>query len=399
MGSHRTLLFALLLLAAGCAPLPSSRPILPSPSVPPSTVASPPLAPQATLVELATGLRAPVDLVALPDGRLLVAEQEGRLTLLDTTDLTRPPRSVADLRTLVRSGGEQGLLGLALHPRFGLPVRTPQGIGGIEARLYLNYTRADDGATVIAVAELDLARGTLRSTPRSLLVIEQPYANHNAGDLVFRADGLLVVPTGDGGAGGDPENRAQDPTSRLGKLLLLDVERATGGGIEPRIWASGLRNPWRVAVDPRDGALWIVDVGQSRFEEVNRITIDTPDGANFGWRIIEGTRCFDRDPCSAPSSYLSPVGVYDHGDGGCSIIGGDVARDPRGVAFFVFTDWCDGRLRAIAADQSGGDPERSVLEIGVGRPSLSAIVADRSGRLLALDHGAGSLLAIELRSP
>ena len=405
MGRVAAALLALALVACApqVGPLPSG-----APSASPAASDADQVSPRATLRPGSAGLGNPVDLVELPgDGRLLIADQAGRLLLVDAAaaiaaaesgGVAVEPSLVADLRAGLSTGGERGLLGVALHPRFGAPG---------EERVYINYTRAGDGATVIAVARLDVARGMLRGAPLPLLAIEQPYANHNGGDLLFRDDGLLVIPTGDGGSAGDPQRRAQDPASLLGKVLLLDAEAAeraatgTGPAVRPSIWMSGVRNPWRVTFDPRDGALWIADVGQGTTEEVTRLPAGPArDGANLGWRTIEGDRCYGADACSEPPGYAPPIGVYRHEGGACSVSGGALADDPAGRRWYLFADWCDGKIRGISAglpaDRRVDDPLATVQLLGEGQAQLAAIVADASGRTWALDHGGGQLLLLTL---
>ena len=406
-------LLALALLTLSCGEGLKPTPLAPSPSAPsggtpdttPGSSDEALVRPGMRITLTVDGLNKPVDLQEVPDGQLLVAEQGGRLLLLDPRETDPAPTLIANVGALLSAGGERGLLGIALHPQFG----ETSGGTNRESRLYLNYTRRGDGATVVAVVEINLDSPSPRllGEPLPLLVINQPYANHNAGEILFRADGRLVIPTGDGGSGGDPENRAQDPRSLLGKILLLDAEaaetavRAGAAPPPPLVWMSGLRNPWRAVFDPRDGALWVTDVGQSATEEVTRLLAGPErDGANLGWRLIEGDRCYEPTTCSEPVGYAAPIGVYRHDGGACSISGGALANDPRGARWFLFTDWCDGQIRAISADLPTGrvaDPARTVLILGEGLREVSGIITDRTGRVWLLDHGQGQLLLLTLQ--
>jgi glucose/arabinose dehydrogenase len=252
--------------------------------------------------------------------------------------------------------GEQGLLGLAF---------TADGTVA-----FVDYTdnRGDTNVAAYAVApggEFDPASG------RVLLEVDQPYANHNGGDLLVGPDGFLYVTLGDGGAGGDPQRRASDPTTRLGAILRIDPTPsaespyaippdnpfATGalGGRPgaPEVWAWGLRNPWRIDIDPVTRDLWIADVGQNRYEEVNRVapTADHPAGwgLDFGWSGYEGTERFN-DDVPDPGSLTFPVLTYEHGDDGCSISGGAVyrgSRIPELGSAYVYSDYCSGKVWAL----------------------------------------------------
>lgn len=410
-------LAALLLSSCGPSLGPTPLPAEGDPS--PSPVAATPdptdLALRADLRPVAEGLGDPVDLVGLPgDPRLLIADQAGRLLLVDLRSAGASPRLVADLSDRLSVGGERGLLGVALHPRFGEPSSTRS----VEQRIYLDYTRADDGATVVAVVELALESdggARLLDAPTPLLVISQPFPNHNGGDLLFLPDGRLLVATGDGGAGGDPGGRAQDPENLLGKLLALDVEALARDPLtradeqhrdaDPsalRIVATGLRNPWRIALDPLAGQLWIADVGQATSEEVSRLDLvdlapERSSVPNFGWPIIEGDRCAGGGACREPRDYRAPLGVYRHDEGACSVSGGALATDDAGERWFLVADWCDGRIRALPANTpSGADPTVTLQVVAEGYPGIAALVTDHQGGVWALDHGSGRLLELRL---
>ena len=304
---------------------------------------------QIELQQVLAGLAQPVFVTGAGDGsqRLFIAEQPGLIKVL------RPGAQAAtvflDISSKVLSGGEQGLLGLAFHPEFSQ-----------NRKLFVNYTRKPDGATVIAEYQADATNPDVAVPVESfLLVIAQPYANHNGGMVAFGPDGYLYIATGDGGSGNDPENRAQNPQDLLGKILRIDVDRQ-GLGIpyaippsnpfsssligRPEIFALGLRNPWRFSFDRATGRLYAGDVGQSQMEEVDVIT----SGGNYGWRVWEGSRCTGLGPAPCPSpGFTPPITEYDHSQGRCSITGGYVYRGSRNslpFGAYVFADFCTGEI-------------------------------------------------------
>ena len=252
--------------------------------------------------------------IAAPDdgtGRLFVVAQDGRIWVVkaDGTTLSEP---LVDLRSSIKSGGEQGLLGLALHPGF--PT---------DPHLYVDFTNPD-GDTVVASLTVDPADPNRAdpATLKQLLFQKQPFANHNGGALAFGPDGDLYVSLGDGGSGGDPQGNGQNTNSLLGKILRLDVDNAAGGhdyaipagnpfaasGGAPEIWLYGLRNPWRMSFDRATGDLWIGDVGQNSFEEVD-VARAGVGGLNFGWNRMEATHCYDTLFCSQ-DGLTPPVSEY-----------------------------------------------------------------------------------------
>lgn len=286
----------------------------------------------------------PVFLTGVPDdtGRLFVLEQEGRILVVTDGQVRETP--ALDIANRVRSGGEKGLLGLAFHPKF-----------SSNRRLLLNYTRQADSATVIAEYRWPADRDTIDREERVILVIAQPYGNHNGGMLAFGPDQYLYIGMGDGGSGGDPENRAQDPQELLGKFLRIDVNRfppyaippdnpfVQGPG-KPEIFALGLRNPWRFSFDRQTGDLWAADVGQNKWEEVNIIQ----KGKNYGWRLLEGSHCYNPPTnCETVPNLVHPVTEYGHEQGRCSITGGYVYRGkqlPELAGTYVFGDFCTGEI-------------------------------------------------------
>jgi len=290
----------------------------------------------------------PVDLVIRPeDAALYVVEQPGRVVRADDADAT----VVADLTDRVGDeGNEQGLLGLEFSADGALA--------------YLNYTN-NEGDTIVAEYPVAPDGAFDVAAERVLLVVEQPYGNHNGGDLARGPDGMLYVALGDGGAGGDPERRASDPTQLLGSLLRIDPTPsgdapytipddnpfAAGDGGAPEVWAWGLRNPWRIAFDPVSADLWIADVGQNQWEEINHVPAaegGAARGADFGWSAFEGTERFN-DDVPDPGNTVMPVFTYGR-DAGCSISGGEPYRGteiPELAPAFVYSDYCSGTLWAF----------------------------------------------------
>jgi glucose/arabinose dehydrogenase len=287
------------------------------------------------LEEVVSGLDAPVHAAAAPGepGRLYVVEQAGRIRVLEGRRLREEP--FLDITDKVRSGGEQGLLSVAFHPEY-------EGNG----LFYVNYT---NNAGDTRVVEYRAEAGTAGAEPRTLLAVDQPYANHNGGQLAFGPDGLLYVGMGDGGSGGDPENRAQDLGSLLGKLLRLDVDDP---GADWELVAYGLRNPWRFSFDRLTGDLWIGDVGQEEFEEIDFVPADeVGELLNFGWDAFEGSAVYEDKEPSPGGRLVEPVSEYTH-EFGCSVTGGFVyrgsdARQQAGGRYF-YGDYCTGRIWSLA---------------------------------------------------
>jgi hypothetical protein len=237
-----------------------------------------------------------------------------------------------------------------------------------------------------------------------VLVIAQPYANHNGGAVRFGRDGYLYVGMGDGGSGNDPQNRAQDPNNLLGKILRLDVDGGTPYAIPPgnmftanlgrrEIWAMGVRNPWRLAFDPRNGDLWFGDVGQDQREEVDFAAFGAAP-KNFGWRVMEGTRCTNLGggpPCNAPE-LTPPVAEYTHDDG-CSVTGGEIyfGNDVAGSgARYLFADFCNGRTWAVGVPPSGA----AKVEVGTAGFNVSSFGRDEWGEVYLADFGGGRVMRL-----
>lgn len=282
-----------------------------------------------------SGLDAPVHVASTPSrpARLYVVEQAGRIRILSGGKLFERP--FLDIRRLVVSGGEQGLLSMAFHPKFAK-----------NRRFYVDYTDLNGDTRVVEYRANRAGTLAIPSSARRLLFVHQPYENHNGGQLAFGPDGYLYIGMGDGGSGGDPENRSQNLSSRLGKLLRIDVDRR---GAKPEIVAYGLRNPWRFSFDRSTGDLYIADVGQGESEEVDFTPRSSPGLENYGWDVYEGnTRYEDKAPNPA-GRIVFPVHVYPHSQG-CSVTGGFVYRGAAVAAArgrYFFGDYCTGRLWSL----------------------------------------------------
>ncbi len=341
-----------------------------------------------TCEDVAAGLREPVALVAVPNHAhaLLVLERRGRVWFWEAGHR----HLVMDLRNHVRAQGmEQGLLGAALDPAF--PRR---------AWLYLHFT---DRRGDTAVARVRMDPQALRADASSLerlLAVRQPYANHNGGHLAFGPDGWLYIGLGDGGSAGDPHGFAQNPQALLGKMLRLHVrrwERAWRPKVLTRpvpgmleIWGVGLRNPWRYDFDPHTGDLYIADVGQDRWEEVNLVRWPLPAQANFGWPYFEGRHPY-RAHAPRGARFVMPIAEYSHAQG-CAIIGGVVHRGgglgPNWEGAFLFGDFCSGRVWALQAPRSG--PTR--MHLLARMPfAISAFGRDASGWIYVADFANGRI--------
>jgi glucose/arabinose dehydrogenase len=377
-------------------PCASSSLPQPSPSAGPTGGSGEP--PAIALRSLATGLESPIAIVSPGDGtdRLFIVEQGGTIRIIERGALVARP--FLDLGSIITSGGERGLLGLAFHPQY-----------RCTGRFFVNYTD-DEGDTVVAeyrVSGGDPDRADQDQVAR-LLHIEQPFSNHNGGDVVFGPDGLLYVGMGDGGSGGDPQGNGQNLAALLGKILRIDVDHPSDGraygipagnctgcpsGARPEIYAYGVRNPWRYAFDRATGDLWIGDVGQNRYEEIDHVTASTGSGANFGWNIMEGRHCFPGTGCDT-SGLVLPVAEYDHGQGDCSVTGGNVYRGsaiPRLAGWYLFSDYCSGMIRAI--DAAAQSPADILVALASGR-NITSFGEDEAGELYVADVSRGEILRI-----
>jgi len=298
------------------------------------------------------------------DDALYVVEQCGRIVRVEDGS---GPETFLDVSDLLTCGGEQGLLSTAFAPDY-----ERSGL------FYVNYTdTAGDSRTVEYRRAKDDPNVADPGSARELLRIEDPYPNHNGGLVLFSPEGELLLGMGDGGGGGDPERSGQDLHSLLGKILRLDPDGKSG----PEPYAYGLRNPWRFSFDRETGELWIGDVGQDALEEVDAVKPRGGEPPNFGWSAFEGTERFNDDQ-QAPG-HVEPVLTYGR-DGGCSITGGYVVRDPELRSLFgryLYGDFCAGELRSFTADAS--DDASDDRDLGVSVPSLSSFGEDARGHIYA----------------
>jgi glucose/arabinose dehydrogenase len=338
--------------------------------------------PRVELLPVTLGLNDPVQVMSPDDGtdRILVAERLGLIWIVQSGQRLAEP--FLDIRHKVGSGREQGLLSLAFHPA-----------ASTNGSFFVNYTNLD-GDTVIA--RYRIGEDPNRAEQNSgliLLRIEQPFRNHNGGQIMFGPDGFLYVGMGDGGSAHDPYGYGQDLNSRLGKILRFDVSNPDvlaipssnpfvgKQGALDAIWAYGVRNPWRFAFDQETGDLYIGDVGQDHIEEVNFVSRDQLEGPalNFGWNVMEGSECFKSTECDW-SGMTGPVAEYSHAYG-CSITGGFVYRghvqhELNGI--YLYGDWCSGTIWGLAQDVQGEWQAEILGEADVG---MSSFGQDKSGNI------------------
>jgi glucose/arabinose dehydrogenase len=405
---------ALLLVACGggggggggsesvATPAPSSR-ATPSPArtapptpTPPAASPTPATFPALRLTPIASGLDQPLFVGSAPDGspRLYVVEQTGRIRIVADGAVSATP--FLDLSGVVSCCGERGLLGLAFHPDY-----------AANGRFFVNYTGRDGNSVIEEYARSSGDPTAADPQPvRTFFVVEQPFPNHNGGMLAFAPDGFLYVGLGDGGGAGDPSGNGQSITTKLGKILRIDVDRyptpppgnLTGG--DPDIWDYGLRNPWRFSFDRATGDLYIGDVGQDRYEEVD-VEPSGQGRRNYGWRITEGLHCFDPPGGCDLSGITLPVVEYGH-DAGCSITGGYVYRGtsiPGLTGYYLYGDYCSGRVwtltwsAGVVANQAeitdNLDPDKLLT-------SITSFGEDSAGELYVV-VGEGAVLRIDAR--
>ena len=325
------------------------------------------------------GLSRPVGVTNAGDGsgRLFVLEQEGLIRIVQDYELLEEP--FLDIRDRVgSSANEQGLLGMAFHPGY------PEN-----GTFYVNYTDGD-GGTVIA--RFRVSADPSRADPASevrLLQISQPYGNHNGGALAFGPDGYLYIGTGDGGSGGDPQGNGQSLDTLLGKILRLDVDNGVpyavpADNLEGEIWAYGLRNPWRFSFDRLTGDLYIGDVGQSTWEEIDFWPAGNPGGANFGWNFREGAHPFAGSP-PVGLDLIDPVVEYDH-NLGISVTGGVVYRGaalPGYNGIYLYGDYGSGRVWGLFPDLDDGWKNQILFESGA---NITSFGEDEDGEVYLVDH-------------
>ncbi|MFD5974327.1 PQQ-dependent sugar dehydrogenase [Streptomyces bacillaris] len=337
----------------------------------------PPAQPQVVLTEVARA-QGPSVGAAGPDGRVWIAERAGTVRILGDGGLSDP---VLDISAETTTDGERGLLGVAFAPEF--------------THFYISYTDLEGASTIDEFAVED---GELRpDTRRTVLTQEQPYANHNGGDIKFGPDGYLYIAFGDGGSGGDPHGNGQNLDTLLGKLLRIDPRGGEPYAVpadnpfvadenaRDEIWSYGLRNPWRFSFDAGTGDLLIGDVGQSEWEEIDWAPADSKGGENYGWSSMEGNHPFRGG--TEPANHVPPVHEYDRTGLGCSVTGGFVYRgeaiaDLAGS--YVYSDYCDGTLRTLKIENGEVTAEG---DLGVQGGEVISFVEAGDGELYVLSIG------------
>jgi len=384
--------------------------------------------PEVNLTQVAAGLARPVHVTHAGDGsgRIFIVEQHGRILILDDDGSTTPFLDINERVASPAAGGgnEQGLLSVAFPPGF-----------AEKGYFYVYYTMRD-GDNV--VSRFSLADDPNLANPESeeqIIVLPHPqYTNHNGGQLAFGPDGYLYIATGDGGGGGDPLDNAQDPASLNGKLLRIDVEMESlrtkrskpyarsssqkyncylpmvttdkaytipadnpfidDPDFRPEIWAFGLRNPWRFSFDRQTGDVYIADVGQNRWEEINFQPANSPGGENYGWNIMEGEECYAADSCDTEGLTM-PVHVYPiFSSSDCSITGGFVYRGeqyPELDGLYIYGDFCSGRIWGMRQDD--GEWQTGLLTNTDFR--ISSFGEDELGEVYVADMTGGSVYRID----
>ena len=299
------------------------------------------------LQQFATGFSGAVEIAHANDSRLFIVQQSGLIRVLNSNGIINATPFL-NLSSLITSGGERGLLGLAFHPNY-----------STNGYFFVNYTNTS-GSTVIARYSVSSTNPDVAvATGTILMTISQPFSNHNGGSIKFGPDGYLYIGMGDGGSGGDPGNRSQNINENLGKMLRIDVNSTTapfytspasnpyvGIAGNDEIWAIGVRNPWKFSFNKSNGDLWIADVGQNAIEEINKVSSPLSGGLNFGWRCYEGTVPYNTTGCSSIANMTMPFAQYDHSNG-CSITGGYVYTGtvyPNFLNKYFFADYCENRI-------------------------------------------------------
>jgi len=357
--------------------------------------------PSVDLALVAEGFTDPVHLTSAGDGsdRLFVIERPGIIKIV-LDDGTVFPQPFLDISGRVLSGGERGLLSAAFPDEY-----------ENEGKFYVCYTRSGDGASVLSrftVSAGDSNRAD-QGSEEVLLTVSQPEANHNGGQIAFGPDGYLYVGLGDGGGAGDPDGNGQNTETLLGCLLRIDVN--TGGGpydtptdnpyydtegYAEEIWAYGLRNPWRFSFDRLTGDLYIADVGQGLWEEIDFQPASSPGGENYGWNIMEGSHCYDAGSCDE-SGLTRPVHEYSHALG-CSVTGGFVYRGQGHsglVGIYIFGDYCSGRIWGLRRPRGVWETE----ELYDSTLRISSFGEAENGEVYVVDINGGIYRIDEAASP
>ena len=369
--------------------------------------ATAPPALQLALVEFATGLSQPVSMTNAGDDRLFVVEKAGRIRIVRANGTVEPTPYLDIAGHVDSSGGEMGLLGLAFHPDY-----------ASNGYFYVNYTTSSGGTRRTHISRFSVSTNADQADPGSenvLLTVDQPAANHNAGDIHFGPDGLLYIPLGDGGN----SSTAQNMGLLLGKVSRIDVDMASGsvadcygvgsgdytvpstnsfvdgvGGSCDEIWAVGFRNPWRSSFDRATGDLYVGDVGQGQWEEIDVHPAGSPGGQNYGWPCYEGDHVYNTTGCAPISNYTFPIFEYSHSDG-CAVIGGYVYRGtdyPPMVGRYLLADYCSGNSWDLAHVDGGW---QATQHPSLGASGTAAFGEDVNGELYVANLGQGVLYQVQ----
>jgi glucose/arabinose dehydrogenase len=347
-----------------------------------------------------TGLTRIVDIVHCGDERLFLVLKAGRIVIMNP-DNTVLPTPFLNITTQVNSSGnEQGLLGMAFDPDYAQ-----------NGYFYVNYINGSgSGTTRVSRFSVSADPNIANAASEEILwTAAQPYTNHNGGDIDFGPDGMLYIAMGDGGSGGDPQGYAQNMNSPLGKVLRIDVSGASGYTVPPdnpfvgqpnmlpEIWASGLRNPWRMGFDRQTGDFWTGDVGQNAVEEVDFWPAGDNSGPNFGWRCYEGNNAYNTSGCQSQASYVAPAAAHPQSSQGwCSVIGGRVYRGPaywRLGGRYLYTDYCGGQIYSLLPNGMGAFTRTQVLATGT--VGFSCIGENAAGEIFLGNDNAGRLYRLK----
>lgn len=386
----RALVLALVMLVAGCTGTQQPPPQAPAPT---SAAAG---WPSLKLTEVMTSLDRPLLVTHANDssGRLFIVEQGGLVLIMKDGALLDHP--FLDITSATAAEGERGLLGFAFSPHF-----------ATDGRVYASYTDLNGDSTLVRYHVAAAAPDRVDpSSAETLLHVAQPYPNHNGGHIVFGPDGDLYFGLGDGGSAGDPQGNGQNKDVLIGSLLRIDVSGPGGyqiplenpyahGGGKAEVWAKGLRNPWRFSFDRATGDLYIGDVGQDAWEEIDYQPRASHGGENYGWNAFEGKHVYEA--ITRPfSSVTAPVAEYSHAEGGCSVTGGYVYRGaavPELNGTYVFADYCSGKMWGLRNEAKGWNMTR-LLDTGL---SVSSFGEDQAGEVYVVDHN-GAVYRIDARS-
>jgi len=335
----------------------------------------------------AVDLQSPLD----ETNRIFVVSQQGRIFVFPNRPDASNPKTFLDLTDRVLYGGEQGLLGLAFHPNF---IKN--------GYFYVNYTASNPRRTIISRFQVSATNGdsAIKSSETILLTYNQPYSNHNGGQVAFGPDGYLYIAAGDGGSGGDPQNNGQNKAALLGKILRIDVNNTSAGknyaipsdnpyagntqGWAEEVYALGMRNPWRFSFDPATGRLWVADVGQNMWEEINIVE----KGGNYGWRIMESFHCYNPSSGCDTTGLKLPIWEYAHNSsGGYSITGGFVYRgnkNPKLYGKYIYGDYVSKRIWALS--YTPGQPVQNEVLINNAGFSITSFGEDNFRNLYIIDY-------------